>query len=68
MAVFTNRVNTAKPKVIYRMSGCEVVRCGDPALNPPFNLYHSGRFVAAFRSQRAAIRYLAREFVIPIQH
>ena len=53
---------------LYRMAGCVII-----AVGYGFQLWHrrtpKGRlcFVATFGSKRAAIRYLALEFVVAIQ-
>ena len=54
-----------RPKVIYRMSKCEVVEVPG---STRISLSHLGRPVATFPNRYAAIGYLAKEFVIPIRH
>lgn len=54
--------------VVYRMCGCEVVeRIEDLGMCVRLSatLIHNGKHVADFKTRRAAISYLAKEFVIP---
>lgn len=57
-------------KVLYRMSGCEVAQSADGIclLHEIRKAPRTLQVVAWFPTRRAAINYLAKEFVIPIQH
>lgn len=54
---------------VYKMCGCEIIEITNPArLRGQFLFMHGDKVVACFKDRKAAIRYLAKEFVIPKRH
>lgn len=54
--------------VVYRMCGCEVEEYVMTSGYVVVTLLFKGYPVAEFKSRRAAIHYLANEFLIPLCH